>query len=619
MAIKIEQNMKKYFYILAATLLFAACGDDGGEAPIDTPEETYTPSNVNFAEATVTEMESAGTVDIKVKFSRPAEKDFSFVIDVIGEYDMVEGTDYQIDSREIQVTKGDSVAIIPVKVTNDSDVNPDRYFELRISDAGEGQILEPSSCRVNFVDDESQAGVRFETKESDVYETDGKVRIPLKLEGTPSGTVHFRVEQTQGTAQEGVDYQWITQDLELNNTTDMAYVELEFLDDETSDPLQTLVLEVTEVTGGYALTSSGNTLVNLRDNEVTLSFGANAYTIAETDKLLHIPLYLSQPLTEDMEITLNVTGTATEEVDFTLEKTLSIAAGRDSAVVVLNVMNAKDTYNEDKKLTLSVAASDNDNVSASGSCDITILDCNTQLFFSATPTVRSNALTMDVNVVLEKPLKHDVTFKLVSNPVHFIETGKTYTIPAGSQSHKVTITKKQILPGEQFSLAMEDVHGATAFPEPRKVNVLWPLDKHSWSITFASANGTQTAKNLIDGGELTAWTNYDTRTGIAQVPCETIISLGEPTNVSYLELSKISDDSQTRGVEVYTTNSTEWQTATWSDPIKHSFHEAMMGGSMEHEWPYPQQITFIKIRIVDCAIDEETGAKIGQLAELTLY
>ena len=55
----------------------------------------------------------------------------------------------------------------------------------------------------------------------------------------------------------------------------------------------------------------------------------------------------------------------------------------------------------------------------------------------------------------------------------------------------------------------------------------------------------------------------------------------------------------------------------WSAPIAHEFSVFDVGGAMEYTWDVAQEITFIKIRVVQCV--EESGVQIGSLSELTLY
>ena len=454
-------------------------------------------------------------------------------------------------------------------------------------------------------------------------ERDGMIRFPLVLQGTPLGNVHFKVEQVGGTAVEGVDYSWRVQELELNNTLDTAYVELELLDNNTSDLIRTLVLEVTEVQGGYSLTSSSNILVNLRDDDVTLFFGATSYGVAETDKFLLIPLRLSQPLLEDVEIILDVFGeSAVEGVDFTVEKTLSIPAGRDSTMVVVYVEDIEG-YSADKQLSLMVKACEGGNVGYSDAvCNVAIWDCDTRLFFEEVPSVRSNASAFDVNVGLERALAHDVRFYVRSNSSIFIGAKEGYVIPAGQMSQVITVNmSREIDRDGDFEIFIENEYGAVSESRDVDVCVRWPIDKSIWSIDLNNSvtGGRATVLHLIDGNESTVWTNYSEFTGADNVPYEAVVSLGGVTDISYFELVRPSTDIMTLKVEVCITNAENWESGDWSEPIECEFSNAIYGGKVEYTWPTSQRATFVKVRVVDCMIDAGVGAKMGSLSELTLY
>lgn len=606
-------SMRKYLYLLAGSLfLFGACG--GGEDGPAGGEGLLVPGDVCFATEEMTEMENAGTVPVRINLSAPAVSDFTVTLDVASENNMVEGTDYLLREKEVRVSAGDSVVTVELELVDNQAADPGRHVELRLLDADGGQILTPSRCRINVVDDESQAAVVFVHREMDVREGDGTVRFPLKLRGAPAGTVHFKVEQTGGTAVEGVDYAWTAREADLSDTSEVAYVELALTDNEESDPLRTLVLEVTEVQGGFTLTSSSNTLVNLRDDDVALSFGAASYAVAETDKLLLIPLRLSQPLTEDLEVTLGVaSASAVEGADFTLEKSLAIPAGRDSAMVALYVEDVEG-YAPDKRLTLSVAACGDGGVSVDKArCEVAILDCDTRLSFGESPRIHSNASSVYVDVLLERPLEHDVTFRVTSDSYYFSGSETGYTIPAGSTTVEVALAVNgQIMREEACELYIADEYGATADGASVGVEVLMPIDKGAWSIDIDSpgvvTGGRASARNLIDGDANTVWTNNG-YLGNDPVPYYADVDLGGPTEVSWLRLMR--PDASVTAVKVYLSSSADYASAEWFSPISLGFGDYLY---TEYRWATPQEVTFVRVEVTQVGSDG-----VGRLSELTLY
>lgn len=606
--------MRKYLYFLIGSLfLFGACG--GGEDAPGIEGGPIVPSNVSFSSAEVTEMENVGTIQVKLDLSAPAASDFTVTLDVTMENNMVEGTDYLFPNKEVHVAAGDSVMTVQLELMDNNAVDPGRGLELRIIDAGGGQILEPSRCKINVVDDESQAAVVFVERETDMYENDGVVRIPLVLQGTPAGTVHFKVTQIGGTAKEGTDYTWGTQELDLNSTSDTAYIELTLTDNDVSDPLRTLVLEVTEAQGGFTLTSSSNILINLRDDDVTLSFGSAFYEVAETDKLLLVPLRLSQPLTEDIEITLDAaSSTAVEGTDFTVEKSLSILAGHDSTMVALYVTDMEG-YEPDKQLTLSVETCSGKKVEYGGaSCDVSILDCDTRLLFGEEPQCLASASSVKVDVRLERALEHDVTFNITSNSLYFSGPEGGCTIFAGDTIVNVSVTLNgQIVRDEAVELYITDERGAFADSASVTVDVLLAIDKSDWSVDINNPNmvtgGRPTVRNLFDGDEGSVWTNANEFTGADPVPYYVDIDLGGRTTVSNLRLTR--PDASVDSVNIYVSTSEDYATAEWSDPKSLPFGLYLY---TEYEWPEPQEITFIRVEVA-----KTSDGNVGRLSELTLY
>ena len=176
----------------------AACNDDGSEGGA-----AVTPGDACFTDTLFTEMETAGVIQVGITLSKPAPRDYTIEVASSYENDVVEGVDYILASTKVEVEQGATEAFAEIELIDNKEADPGRYLELRIMDAGGGNVVEPSRCRINILDDESQCAVAFVEKGIRVYENEGEVVLPIRLEGTPSGkTVRFWVERTGGSAVE---------------------------------------------------------------------------------------------------------------------------------------------------------------------------------------------------------------------------------------------------------------------------------------------------------------------------------------------------------------------------------------------------------------------------------
>lgn len=564
-------------YLLLGMLSFAACDDD------DSDTGMFTPGDACFTDTLLTELETAGVVRVGIALSAPAPADYEIEVAASLEQDMVEGVDYILADSKVLVPQGATEVAVELELIDNRDVDPGRYVELRIMDAGGGEVVEPSHCRVEVVDDESECAVVFPSKELSCYEGGGQFVIPVCLQGVPSGrTVRFAVQQVGGTAVEGEDFTLLSPlEFDLTSVNDTAKIVIEPVNDMVNNPNRTLIYEITEVQGAKSVTSSNNCLVNILEDDVAVSFGNTSMTVLETGAMLLVPIRLTQAVETDMTVTvaLGEGTTAVEGEDYVMERTVDVPAGQDSVLLELRVIDKKGV-NPDRLLALEIESCSNGAIAIGDqrTCEIAIWDCDALLHFeysSALCVSTESVLTLPVS--LSAPLDHDVTFSLESgNTAVFSPSSDSYTIPAGSTSVSVDLNVAVPLleTRDDIDISFGEVLGATA-DGSTSAALLFRLNKANWSIAYCTSEeasgegeGNGLASCLIDDDDLnTWWHNQWSHGGSIVLPCDIVVNLGGVKRLTELHLTRryLSTQIQcdTKEAEVYLTTSTDWETAQW--------------------------------------------------------
>ncbi|MEG1737471.1 MAG: discoidin domain-containing protein [Odoribacter sp.] len=613
---------RRYLYLLLGTLFFVSCKDDDSSAG-----SILVPGEACFSDTLFNEMETVGNIKVGIHLSLPAPADYTLEVAAALENNMTEGKDYILASTRIPVKKGESLVYAEIELIDNRSVDPTRYIDLRIIEAGGGGVVEPSRCRIYIIDDESQCAVVFLNREKRCYESNETVCLPIYLEGTPSGkTVRFSVKQVGGTAIEGRDYELLSAtDFEFSAKTDTAKLIIRTINNNYNSEDLVLIWEITEVQGAQKLTTRSNSLMIIKDDDTGLSFGKAQVTVAETENLLLLPIRLTQALSEDVEVKVKLQegGTALEGSDFTLEKSVVIPAGQDSVMLAFKPKYSS-TVNDDRTVALAIEMCSNSKISIDGgTCEVTIWDCDTKLLFAAPAyDVLSTDKKYVVAVSLEKALAHNVSFTVESaNAKIFTPETETLMIPAGQL--KANITLNVIAPvlqkRSEIALRLKDVLGATAGVQT-SLSMTFRLNKGAWAVAYVSSeeavqDGPATARKLIDNEESTFWHNQWAGVPAMEIPCEAIIDLNSDYVLTWLELVRRVNNADTKRVEVYTTEAEDWKKATWilQKTLVFSTNTAERRQTINWTDNYPTA-HYVKVKIV-----QGSGSNAASLAELTLH
>lgn len=172
--------MKKYLLLMLSILTVAGVGVVFSSCESEDPPPNPT---VNFARATRTLAESAGTLEVEVTLDRASDKTIIIEYDIDGT--AVEGTDYEIpvDIGEVEIPAGSTTGVFEIVITNDNIFEANETIELRISDAPENvQVGDADEMEITITEDDSKPEANFTVTSMTVNEADGLLELDVEID-----------------------------------------------------------------------------------------------------------------------------------------------------------------------------------------------------------------------------------------------------------------------------------------------------------------------------------------------------------------------------------------------------------------------------------------------------
>jgi len=195
-----------------------------------------------------------GLISLSVLLNEPAEHDITIPIQFIPQTATADDIESQI--TEIFIPTGAMEATVNGTVTGDWFIEDPETCIYELQSTGNVTVGTNNQCVVTIVDNdlESELGrVSFTGGNTiEVTESDGVISVPCGMMGKSYLPVCLTVE-TAGTATEGVDYIIETPQVCFDATELYGYnkdISIEILNDEIVEPLETIIITMTDITGG---------------------------------------------------------------------------------------------------------------------------------------------------------------------------------------------------------------------------------------------------------------------------------------------------------------------------------------------------------------------------------
>ena len=293
--------------------------------------------------------------------------------------------------------------------------------------------------------------LRFVQSEVVVSESVGVASIQVQRINGSAGSVSVDCITSNGTANAGSDY---TDTIDLltwaDGDTANRTCTIPINNDAIGESNETINLSLVNPTGGATLGTPNTAVLTIFDDDSTptVEFTTTAQTVDEEVGIVTITTQLSAISGLDVEVPLNVGGTATNSVDYTVSPmTITIPAGTTSGSTILTLVDdALDETDETVVLTFGTVVNATSGTTTTQT--VTIKDNDglpTVEFTTAAQTVDESAGSTTVSVALSIASSLDVEIPLsfggtATGIDDYTSSDTSITIPAGMTSGSVTLT-----------------------------------------------------------------------------------------------------------------------------------------------------------------------------------
>ena len=376
------------------------------------------------------------------------------------------------------------------------------------------------------------ARVSLKAASSNLAENAGTVLINATLSKTAASTTTVLLSLS-GSATLNTDYSIDNTTIEIPAGSLTASTTLRSLDDLIDDDAETIVVEISSVSGGDGATEDGDQqeTVTITDDEatpaVTLAASANSFTENAANPAVTLTVSMTAAATSNTTILLGVSGTATGGgVDYSIgSTTLVIPAGSTSTTTTLS-SNDDPYYDDGETIIVEISSVGGSTATESGTQSETVTINDDEAQPTVSLTVGSNNLTeaagatnnTSVTATLSYVNSTAVSINLslsgtASNPADYSIGTTSLTIPAGSTTATTTVTTQDdpISEGtETVIIDISSVSGGDSAVEAspaQQQTILITDDEANPSVTLSTSTNSLNETGAGDNATLTMTMN----------------------------------------------------------------------------------------------------------------
>jgi uncharacterized delta-60 repeat protein len=250
----------------------------------------------------------------------------------------VPGADYVALPATITIPAGTNAVDLPVIPIDDVEQELAESVILTLAETA-GVKFGTRSATVVLVDNDGT--VQFTLASYDVGEGAGVATVDVLRTGETNNTVTVDYVITGGTAGNGVDFLGTNGTLTFPPGSSLQTITIPLVDDLLVEPSETILLTLTNATGGAPLGGQRTAVLTILDNDVAFEFASTNFSAYENATNAAIVVrrlgVTNAALTVDL---LTADGTAVSGADYAgLTNTLTFAAGETSKVVTISLAN----------------------------------------------------------------------------------------------------------------------------------------------------------------------------------------------------------------------------------------------------------------------------------------
>ncbi|MCP3892118.1 MAG: hypothetical protein GY702_25090 [Desulfobulbaceae bacterium] len=387
--------------------------------------------------------EDVGTLEITINLDAPAADDNEVFFNVVVEDGTTEaGKDYSAPSGTLTILKGMSSGTVSIPIINDTLVEPDETFEVKISSASSNISTAEQVVDVTIkVDDKYKVAI---TGDVEVDADDGEATLNVRVveptvESGHKVTVQY--DANDGVAVAGDDYDDISDTLELtDNSPSEIKVTINNDGEQTGAEaftvdLSGLVTVPTDSSGPLAYFSDDSATITINDHEFTANFVSDESASEDSGSLVFRVELDRQPVDSEV-VTIKyktVEGTATATSDYTpiTEGTLTFNKDKDAVQNVSVTLVDDDVMENAEQFTVELFGASTNVYLENGEAIGTITDDDYIVETFADITVDESVGDAKLKVTLNTEVRDgdSVKFKVTYQDGTAIE-GSDFTAPS---------------------------------------------------------------------------------------------------------------------------------------------------------------------------------------------
>jgi hypothetical protein len=365
------------------------------------------------------------------------------------------GLDFSLANGTLTFNTGQQTKSIPLIIKDDTIPESNEAITVILRNPNGAQLGTNSSFTYVINDNDSPPLLPFVsfalTADSAAEASAGTRDVLVSLSSVSADPVSVDYAVTGGTATSGVDFNLASGTLVFAPGETVRAVPLEILDDSAIEPNQTVVITLSNPSGGALSTQSSHTFTILDDDLPVVAITASDATAAEAGvDAGQYTISRTGPTTSSLSVTLARSGTATTGTDYAAIATpLSVVIPANASVATVNVTPVNDSTNEGTEtVILTVSANAGYTIGTPSAATVSILDDD-----RSTVTIAANDPTASetsgnpgqFTVTRTAPTTASLTVNLnrtgtATSTTDYTGVGTSVSIPAGQSSAVVNVT-----------------------------------------------------------------------------------------------------------------------------------------------------------------------------------
>lgn len=179
---------------------------------------------------------------------------------------------FHLDQEKIYtIPAGDTIVNIDLHIVDNDTVNENTVFELRIIEAQNASITEIyQECKVTIVNDERDAYVSFARTNTQAFESDGYIWIPIKISGVYKLPVKVTIAVEDGSAIQGRDYEVETHEITFENDKMLDSIRIKVIDNTITDIDKYFIVSIAEVKGALKAEKDQEMQATILNDDINL-------------------------------------------------------------------------------------------------------------------------------------------------------------------------------------------------------------------------------------------------------------------------------------------------------------------------------------------------------------